>query len=125
MISRALLRSQFVVYIAGGVLSALIDIGVMLLLLRFGLPAIVATSAGFGIGLLVNYAFHSNITFKKISTPKTFTRFLCVVALNYMLTVGLVALAVWWHAAPLIGKILSLPVVALNGFILGRYWIYE
>jgi hypothetical protein len=52
-------------------------------------------------------------------------RYLCVVALNYLLTVGLVGLAQWLVGSPLAGKLLSLPLVAVNGYLLGRYWIFR
>jgi hypothetical protein len=36
-----------------------------------------------------------------------------------------VALSVQLLDAALPGKLLSLPLVALSGFVLGKYWIYK
>jgi len=45
---------QFGLYLFGGVLSALVDIGLMQVLLRQGVHFAGATTAGFLAGLLVN-----------------------------------------------------------------------
>lgn len=116
---------QFAVFLVGGVASALVDIGVMLLMLRAAVPAATAAVVGFGAGLLVNYAFHSRITFQAAASSANFARYLCVVALNCVLTVVCVEAAVSLLGSPLAGKILSLPLVAVNSFLLGRYWIFR
>jgi putative flippase GtrA len=116
---------QFGVYILGGVLCALVDIGLMQLLLGAGAHFASATSAGFIAGLLVNYAFHSRVTFTAAATPANFARYMCVVGMNYLLTMACVALAVSLSGMPLAGKIFSLPLVALNGYLLGKYWIFK
>lgn len=116
---------QFLVFIAGGGLSALVDIGLMQLLIMNGTDALAAATAGFAAGLCVNYAFHARVTFKNVTTVRTLSRFLCVVALNYLLTLGLVALSVALLEQALVGKVLSLPVVAINGFFLSKHWIFK
>jgi putative flippase GtrA len=120
-----LLSRQFIVFVGGGLLCALIDIGVMQSMIVGGYSPIVAASTGFVLGLLVNYAFHAKVTFKNVATPTTFLRFMVVVSINYLITVSMVTLGVaWWHSA-LVGKLASLPVVAVNGFFLSKYWIFK
>ena len=116
---------QLVVFLAGGVLSAVVDIGMLQLLLHYGAHFAVATTVGFGTGLLVNYAWHSRVTFDTAATPSSFARYLCVVALNYLLTLGCVALADSLFGMPLAGKIASLPLIAINSYLLGKYWIFK
>jgi putative flippase GtrA len=116
---------QFFVYVAGGVLSALVDIGLMQLLIVNGTDAFLATSVGFIAGLCVNYAFHAKVTFKNVTSLRTLSRFLCLVGLNYLITLGLVAMALALFQHALVGKLLSLPVVAVNGFFVSKYWIYS
>lgn len=118
-------RRQIMVYLVGGVLSALADIGAMQLLITRGIHYTVATSAGFALGLLVNYAFHAKLTFRASGNAASFLRYLCVVGLNYAFTLGCVALSVALLDQALPGKIASLPLVALNGFVLGKYWIFR
>lgn len=121
----ALLTPQFIVYIAGGVLCALIDIGLMQLLLAGGYTPVAAATSGFLAGLAVNYAFHAKVTFKNVSTPATFARFMCLVGINYLITIALVALGSGWPHGAILGKVASLPIVAINGFFLGKYWVFK
>ena len=125
MRSLAILPPRFLVFIAGGCLSALVDIGLMQLLIAAGMAPLAATSAGFLAGLAVNFVFHARVTFNSVATPATFTRYLCVVALNYLLTIGMVALSVALVGSALAGKLASLPVVAINGYFLSKHWIFK
>jgi putative flippase GtrA len=124
MVDAASLR-QMALYIAGGLLCAGIDIAVMQLLIGNGMHHSAAASAGFLSGLVVNYTYHSRLTFKQAATKSNFVRYMCVVGVNYVLTIACVALAVSLIDSPLTGKILSLPIVAVNGYLLGRYWIFK
>jgi putative flippase GtrA len=116
---------QFAVYVTGGVICALVDIGLMQALIAGGAHFASATTAGFVAGLLVNFAFHSRVTFAQAATPANFARYLCVVGINYLLTMACVALSASLLGSPLAGKIASLPLVALNGYLLGKYWIFK
>ena len=120
-----LVSPQFATFIVGGVLCAAIDIGLMQLLIHNGIGSVAAASAGFGAGLLVNYLFHAKITFQRSTGGANFARYLCVVGINYLITIGLVALAAALFDWPLAGKLVSLPIVAVNGFLLSKYWIFK
>lgn len=112
-------------YLAGGVLSALVDIGLMQALILGGVGVYLATSVGFAGGLLVNYAYHAKVTFKSATGLQSFVRYLCVVAMNYLLTLSFVALSLALVDNALAGKVLSLPVIAVIGFLLSKRWIYR
>jgi putative flippase GtrA len=116
---------QVALFLAGGVATALLDVGLMQLLIAGGMHYTAATTAGFGAALLVNYSYHSRITFVTAATPVNFARYLGVVGLNYLVTIGCVALAVALGAGTLAGKLVSLPLVAVNSFLLGKYWIFK
>jgi len=119
------LDARVVTYLAGGVLSALVDIGLMQMLIYGGGGVYLATSLGFGGGLLFNYAFHARVTFKSAAGVGSFARYLCVVAMNYLLTLVFVFLSLSLVGNPLVGKVLSLPVIAAIGFVLSKRWIYR
>jgi putative flippase GtrA len=116
---------QFATFVAGGLLCALVDIGLMQVLLHAGAHFTGAATAGFLAGLVVNYAFHSRVTFDAAASASSFARYLCLVGLNYLLTMGCVSLAVALGGVPLAGKIVSLPLVAVNGYLLGKFWIFR
>lgn len=117
--------AQFAVYLCGGLLSALIDVGAMQIFLMSGLDLIIATTIGFFSGLGVNYLFHSKITFKKMVGLAPVMRYMTVVALNYVLTIACVYAAVALETNAMVGKLTALPLVAINGFILGKRWIFK
>jgi hypothetical protein len=53
------------------------------------------------------------------------TRYIIIVLFNYVLTLGFVAASVRLAGNPLVGKIASLPVVAILGYCFGRSWIFR
>jgi len=116
---------QFLVYVGVGVLSALVDIGTMQLLLMLGSDYRIAVSAGFGIGLVFNYLCHERFTFRARRSAGTIARFALLVLMNYGLTLLCVEVSLRLFDSVLAGKIASLPLVAVNGFLWGRYWIFR
>jgi putative flippase GtrA len=117
--------ARFVTYVAGGLLSAFTDIGLMQASMAAGVALYAATSLGFCAGLLVNYAFHAKVTFKSAADIGSFGRYLSVVALNYVLTLACVAASAHLVGNGLVGKVLSLPLIAGIGFLLSKRWIYR
>lgn len=118
-------RRQLLVFLAGGGASALIDVGLMQLLIANGINYVIATSAGFAAGLAFNYTFHATLTFQRAPTRYTFMRYLCVVGLNYLLTLACVSAAVALLGNPLPGKIVALCVVPASSYLLGKHWIFK
>jgi putative flippase GtrA len=116
---------QFLIFVAGGAISALVDIGLLQFLVANGVKPFSATTFGFVAGLVVNYAFHAKVTFKNVATLATLARFLAVVGINYLITLGCVGASVAIFQWPLLGKLVSLPLVALNGFFLSKHWIFK
>jgi len=118
-------RRQFAIFVAGGLLCAALDVGLMQLLLRAGAGAAAAATAGFLASLLLNYAFHSRVTFDAAASAAGFKRYLCVVGINYLLTLGCVSVGAHLLGMPLAGKLVSLPLVAVNGYLLSKHWIFR
>jgi putative flippase GtrA len=65
------------------------------------------------------------VTFDAAASTSSFARYLCVVGLNYLLTMGCVSLAVSLAGMPLLGKIVSLPLVSVSGYLLSKFWIFR
>lgn len=118
-------QRQFLLYLAGGVASALIDVGLMQFLIYSGVDYVTATSVGFIAGLVFNYGYHATVTFTAPPSGRSMGRYLAVVAMNYVFTLACVALSVHLLGLAVVGKLLSLPLVAINGFILGKHWIFK
>jgi len=116
---------QFGVFIGVGLVCAAVDVGVMYGLMRAEVSPLVSASGGFALGLCLNFLLHSRMTFNAAVNWQRLGRFLGVVALNYGVTLAFVEAASFWLASPLLGKLVSLPVVALNGFFLSRIWVFK
>lgn len=120
MISR-----QFAIFVGVGIACAVIDIGLMQLLTWAGMHYMLATTLGFAAGLAMNFMLHTRITFQATYSHRALVRFAAVVATNYLLTLLTVTLFHAWLDMPLLGKVVSLPLVAANGFLLSKYWVYR
>lgn len=120
-----LFQSRFLVFVLVGVASAVIDVGLMALLTWAGFHYLVATSIGFGAGFSVNFLLHSRITFRANYSHGMLFRFMVVVLVNFLLSIFIVFVFQEWLNAALLGKLLSLPIVSVNGFFLSRRWVFK
>lgn len=120
-----MLQSRFVVFVFVGVASAVIDVGLMELLRWVGFHYLLATSIGFGAGFSINFLLHSRVTFRAKYTHGVLLRFAVVVLVNFLLSISIVFVFQEWLNAALWGKLLSLPIVSVNGFFLSRRWVFK
>jgi len=97
----------------------------MQLMMLAGFNYIAAITGGFIAGILVSFLFNASLTFRSTMDLPIFARFLTVVAINYLITLVFVFLSLSMLENVLAGKILSLPVVAVNGFLLSKHWVFK
>ena len=125
MMFRRLLDAQFMIFIAGGIVSAILDICILQIMIFMGYVNILSVTAGFFGGLIVNFTFHVKLTFKSVTSFLILIRFLLVVLVNYLITVAFVMISFSFLENVLVGKIASLPIIAINGFLLSKYWVFK
>lgn len=117
---------QFSLFILGGILSALVDLVVTSILLALGCWYITSISVGFFVGLCVNFLYNSKVTFVVALSKFIFAKYLVIVAANYLLTLIIVA---FFHqgmgGSVLLGKVISLPIIAFHSYFWGRIWIFK
>ena len=97
----------------------------MKLLMLMGVYYLAAATLGFAAGVVVNFFLHTHITFSKKYSHSALMRFMSVVLINYLLTMLIVSLFQMSLNMPILGKIISLPLVAINGFLLSKNWVYR
>lgn len=119
------LNRQFVTFVLVGTLCAICDVGVLSLLKLSGVNYLVSVTFGFLTGLILNYLLHAMVTFNSAINNAKLIKFLIVVLMNYALTMFCVFQFNLLFGAPIFGKIVSLPLVAINGFILSKNWVYK
>jgi putative flippase GtrA len=122
---KVMVLRQFLIYIAVGVVCATIDVGVMQSMIWCDVDCLVATTFGFAAGLVVNFFLHTGLTFRSRYSRRALMRFLVVVLINYIFTLLVVSLSNVIISSPLPGKLISLPLVAINGFFLCKLWVYR
>ena len=116
---------RFATFVVIGIGSALADILLLQTLWHSGVHYGIAATAGFVVGLLINYVGHTRITFQKKETMQNLAGYLIVVFINYLITLLCVSLSENYLDNVLIGKLISLPLVAVNGYLCGKYWVYK
>jgi putative flippase GtrA len=116
---------QFGKFVIVGMITALADIATMKTLLSMQIAAWICASMGFLVGLIVNYVLHTLFTFESRISFQRLGRFLIVILVNYSLTLVCVQVGLWSLDSAMLGKIISLPLVAVNGFLLSRFWVFR
>ena len=120
-----ILARQLAAFLGVGLASASVDLAATAGLIWLGLHYSVAASFGFALGLWLNFVGHSRLSFPSDRSVIMATRFAAVTAANYLLTMALVAGGVHWLQSPMLGKLLSIPIVAVHGFLWGKYWVFK
>lgn len=116
---------QFSTFVLGGILTALVDVGATALLLTLGVWYVTSISIGFLFGLGVNFIYHTKITFSVNLSKKIALKYLAITAVNYLLTLMIVFFV--HHlcgGSVMLGKILSLPIVAALGYLMSKFWVF-
>lgn len=120
-----IISRRFSVFIAVGISCALIDVGLMQLLIWFGVNYLYAATMGFFLGLMINFLLHTHVTFSATYSHTILVRFAGVVLLNYFVTLLIIYLFQAFLGLPLLGKSISLLFVAINGYLLSKNWVYK
>ena len=116
---------QFMMFSVVGIISAIMDVGLLLALAQLGVHAYLALTVALFFGLGINLCLHARLTFQTRLSTKNAVRFLVVVGMNYGLTLIVVFIFEQLGLNYLLGKIISLPVVAGHGFLLSRLWVFK
>jgi hypothetical protein len=69
-----------------------------------------------------NLKAHAVHTFVTPLTRKSVIRFTAVVAVNYFITLAIIETLSTSSFSLIAAKVVSLPIIAACGFLLGRYW---
>ena len=119
------LSRQFAIFTAVGLFSAAVDLGTLFTFVRFGVSPYVALTVGFICGLGINVWLHARYTFESALRAENSIRFLLVVVMNYVLTLGVVFVFERLGLGYLFGKIAALPLVSLHGFLWSKHWVFK
>jgi putative flippase GtrA len=113
------------VYVMVGSVSAIIDLLTLGILLDLNTPQWPAVTIAFIAGFVFNLKSHALFTFVSALTKKSALRFTSVVGVNYLLTLAIIEALSNFSFTIITAKVISLPVIAISGYLLGRYWAFK
>jgi len=116
---------QFIVFCFVGVTSVAVDLVILLELIQLAVPPLIAVTISFIAGMLVNIWLHANLTFKTNLNTHRVMRFITILCINYIVTLGAVLFFEKQGFTYLLGKLISLPIIAFHGFLWSRLWIFK
>ena len=116
-------------FLAGGSAAAALHFAVVVTLVaQFGLPALWANVAGWGVAFGLSFAGHARWTFRDQGAPlrRSALRFFAVSAAGFAVNECAYALLLHWsglgYATALAAVLLG---VALFTYLLGRHWAFQ
>ena len=119
------LRAKLIKFVIVGGTSAVIDIGLLVLLREgAGIAIPIATTIAFWTALFYNFALNRAWSFGVSAVRAPFARYLVVVGLNYLLTLAIVTGGVSYGAPYVIAKIVAIGVGTLGTFLAYDRWVF-
>lgn len=112
--------------LAGGLVAAA-DAGCFLLLVHLGTPAIGANALGMLLGFLLGLYLHHRFTFQVAGLPTWSIALRYLTAFGFNLGLGTLTMQLLTQLTlpPLLAKLLTMGVVTLSNFLLGRYIVFK
>jgi len=116
---------KFLVYVIVGSLSAIIDVTTLYILISLDTTQRLAVTVAFIAGFAFNVKAHATFTFASPLTRKSALKFTAVVAINYLLTLLIIETLTALSCSLMAAKVVSLPIIAVSGYSLGRHWAFK
>ncbi|MBN6071050.1 GtrA family protein [Aggregatibacter actinomycetemcomitans] len=116
-----------IIFLFVGSSSALVDIGCLYLFSKILLwNNELSISLAFILGLVFNYFSHTYFTFQEKANVGNLVRYLILVLLNYINTIVLMYfLTELLHIDIIVAKVITLPFIAVNTFVISKVWVYK
>lgn len=122
-------RRSILLFLAIGGLSYAIDAGLLVLVTGpWGGPVWLGTTIGFWTSVVVNFALNRTLFARAGSGASVMAhgaRYGSLLALNYLITLAIVALGVSWGLAPLVPKTAAVALTTGWNFVLYRVWVFR
>ncbi|MDR1798620.1 MAG: GtrA family protein, partial [Bifidobacteriaceae bacterium] len=116
---------KLIVFGAVGAASAVVDLGVFLLLCRAGLVPWAASALSFLAAFVVNYRGNRDLVFRAGKVPGALRRYVVLVGFNWVMSTALVAALTWARLPGWGAKLISMVLVAAINFVALRAWVFQ
>ena len=114
-------------YVGVGLLSLLVDAGTLWLLYNVaGRPLWLATTAGFWLSFVVNFAANKYFTFGvRTDGKRQLLRYAVLVLLNYAANLALVTGLVGLGLPAVVAKVIAVGLITGANFVAYRQWVFR
>lgn len=124
-----ILKNQFLKYGIVGVLSACVDFGLLYIFYSIvGLNSNLSISIAFLGSAFFNFLMHRFYTFSKTregSHSKAFLKYLVLICGSYFITLSIIYLLMQLELSIYIAKLITLLLVYIYGFYIGKYFVFN
>jgi putative flippase GtrA len=114
-----------VAFVAVGGASAAVDMGLFLLLTRFGLEPWAASAVSFLAAFAVNYRGNRDLVFRAGAVSGALRRYVVLVAFNWVASTMLVGMLAATALPGWFAKAVSMVVVAAFNYVALRRWVFQ
>ena len=121
-----LAKHPLVKYVFIGGLCFVIDAGLLWLCTSvLGWPVWLGATAGYWIGLLVNFTLNRLVMGRTTSNlMRQTTRYGTLLGVNFLITLGFLHLAASWGLAVVVAKTIIVAASTCWNYVLYRYWVF-
>jgi putative flippase GtrA len=122
----SLLKNKFLRYVASGLATVATDVGGLYILVHFfGVQVYLAATVSYLVSLVVNFGLNKLWTFEAgTNTSYHMVAYGLVIGLNYLVGLGMIALAQHIGAGYLVGKVAALVITTGWNFFIYKYVVF-
>jgi putative flippase GtrA len=107
-----------------GLASTVVTLGIIYLLMVFGVPLLVANFLGYAVGVVLNFRLNANLTFGKKPDLPSFGKFLLACLVAYLANLVAVMLVVACLPERIyLSQLVGMVFYTGSNFLLNRFWV--
>lgn len=111
--------------VIGGISVVLDYLSFLFLLHAMNASLFLANSIAYIIGFAFNFFGHAFFTYQMKPGLYTAVKYTVTAIVNYGLSLGIIFIGILFFPSPEFWKFISICVIAINGFLMGRFWIFR
>ena len=111
--------------VIGGISLVLDYLSFLFLLHAMNASLFLANSIAYITGFALNFFGHAFFTYQMKPGLYTAVKYTVTAIVNYGLSLGIIFIGILFFPSPEFWKFISICVNAINGFLMGRFWIFR
>jgi len=111
--------------VIGGISVVLDYLSFLFLLNAMNASLFLVNSIAYITGFAFNFFGHAFFTYQMKPGLYTAVKYTVTAIVNYGLSLGIIFIGILFFPSPEFWKFISICVIAMNGFLMGRFWIFR